>query len=322
MTPRLVQSTSRVLAAFAILCIAVEAQQLRATRVEAAGFTVSDIDKSVDFYQRVLNFRKVTDQRKGASRVVRIQLGEEQVELVQYQRPGHAFPRDSRANDEWFQHIAIVVSDMQQGYAQLRQNRVRHASSTPQRLPEWNPNAAGIEAFYFRDPDGHYLELIHFPAGKGDPRWQRSSPGLFLGIDHTAIVVKNTDDSLRFYRDTLGFRVAGESENYGTEQEHLNGVFGAHLKITALRTESGPGIELLEYLSPTDGRPAGDIQENDIAHWETRVEVQQSPAEAARALQTAHAALVFASTSGDARDSELVAHDPDQHVLVLHSAAR
>ena len=46
-------------------------------------------------------------------------------------------------------------------------------------------------------------------------------------------------------------RVAGESENYGTEQEHLNNVFGAHLRITSLRSSSGIGIEFLEYLSAT-----------------------------------------------------------------------
>jgi hypothetical protein len=40
--------------------------------------------------------------------------------------------------------------------------------------------------------------------------------------------------------------IAGKSENYGTEQEHLNNVFGAHLRITALRGTGGPGIELLE----------------------------------------------------------------------------
>ena len=33
---------------------------------------------------------------------------------------------------------------------------------------------------------------------------------MFLGIDHTAIVVDDTDASLRFYRDTLGLTVAGD----------------------------------------------------------------------------------------------------------------
>ena len=65
-------------------------------------------------------------------------------------------------------------------------------------------------------------------------------------------------------------KLAGESENYDTEQEHLNGVFGARLRITALRAAGGPGVELLEYLAPRDGRPAPpDLHSNDIAHWQT-----------------------------------------------------
>jgi hypothetical protein len=47
--------------------------------------------------------------------------------------------------------------------------------------------------------------------------------------------------------------LAGESFNYGTEQEHLNNVFGAMLHITSMRVPSGPGIEFLEYLTPGDG---------------------------------------------------------------------
>src|SRR2546430_12033448 len=43
-------------------------------------------------------------------------------------------------------------------YKRLRENKVEHASSGPQRLPDWNRNAGGIQAFYFRDPDGHFLE--------------------------------------------------------------------------------------------------------------------------------------------------------------------
>src|SRR6185369_3330166 len=129
-----------------------------------------------------------------------------------------------------------------------RSHHVGHVSSGPQTLPRWNRAAAGIQAFYFVDPDGHTLELIHFPKGKGDPRWQtrgncQRTPAelcLFLGIDHTAITVADTDRSLELYRDRLGLRVAGESENLGPEQEHLNGVFGAHLRITALRAAAGP----------------------------------------------------------------------------------
>ena len=68
-------------------------------------------------------------------------------------------------------------------------------------------------------------------------------------------MISDTDASLRFYRDVLGLKVVGESENYGPEQERLNNVFGARLRITSLRAASGPGVEFLEYLAPGDGRP-------------------------------------------------------------------
>ena len=70
-------------------------------------------------------------------------------------------------------------------------------------------------------------------------RWHRPTSQLFLGIDHTAIVVADTDRSLSCYRDTLGLRVVGRSENYGPEQERLNNVFGARLRITTLRAAAG-----------------------------------------------------------------------------------
>lgn len=147
-------------------------------------------------------------------RVVRMQLGDEIIELTEYLTPkGRPIPADSKSNDHWFQHIAIVVSDMDQAYQRLRDFKVQHVSTAPQRIPDWNKGAAGIRAFYFRDPDNHNLEITYFPSGKGDPRWQKPTDNLFLGIDHTAIVVSDTERSLKFYRDLLALRVAGESEN-------------------------------------------------------------------------------------------------------------
>src|SRR5437660_3162192 len=253
--------------------------------VESVEMTVSDMDRAVEFYS-ALTFQKVSDVEVfgdefehlegvfGARmRIVRMQLGNEHIDLAQYLAPpGRPIPVDSRSNDLWFQHIAIVVRDMDQAFEKLRALKVQFVSTGPQTLPQSIKAAAGIKAFYFRDPDQHNLEIIYFPPGKGDPRWQEKTDNLFLGIDHTAVGISNTDASLKFYRDLLGLRKAGESENFGTEQEHLNQVFGAHLRITGMRASAGPGIEFLEYLTPRDGRsPPADVHANDVVHWQAMI---------------------------------------------------
>ncbi|MGC4120285.1 MAG: VOC family protein [Myxococcales bacterium] len=305
--------------------------------VEAVGpiaLTVADADRSADFFVRALTFQKVSAVELAGPEIERVQgvfgvrvkvvtlrLGREEVELHQYLAPrGRPIPSDSAANDLWFQHLAIVVRDMDEAYQHLRRQNVGFVSTEPQRLPEWNPQAGGIRAFYFRDPDGHTLELIQFPAGKGEPRWQRpAGRQLFLGIDHTAIAVSDTASSLALYRDVLGMRVAGGSENYGTEQEHLSGVFGARVRITSLRAPAGPGIELLEYLAPHGGRamPEGS-RASDLWHWQTRLYVRDTHAAAARLEQ---AGVPFVSPGvqrapvGLAFDSSLLVLDPDGHAL-------
>jgi catechol 2,3-dioxygenase-like lactoylglutathione lyase family enzyme len=304
--------------------------------VAAVGMTVADMERSVGFYSNVLSFEKVSDvevigsayeQLQGVfglrMRVVRMQLGEEFIELTEFLAPkGRPIPVDSRSHDGWFQHIALIVTDMDRAYQWLRQHRVEHASSGPQRLPDWNPKAGGIQAFYFKDPDGHPLEILQFPAGKGDPKWHHPSDRLFLGIDHTAIVVRDTEASLKFYRDVLGLEVVGESENHGTEQEHLNNVFGARLRITTLRAAKGPGIEFLEYLTPRDGRPMpADVRANDLMHWQTTLVTRGIASVAHQRLAGKFAFVspdVVALAEGQLGfTAGLLVRDPDGHAMRL-----
>ena len=302
--------------------------------VEAIGMTVTDMHRSVDFFSKVLSFATVNDIEVHGKeyetlqnvfglrmRVVGMKLGDETIQLTQYLAPeGRPIPVEWRSNDHSFQHIAIVVSDMDKAYQHLRAHNVRHASTGPQTIPETNKAAAGVRAFYFKDPDGHHLEIIYFPQGKGDPRWQQNRDKLFLGIDHTAIVVSNTRTSLGYYRDLLGMNLAGESMNFGTEQEHLNNVAGARLHISGLRAPKGPGIEFLEYLAPRDGRPAPkDSRANDIWHWQTTV-VSESAATAAQTLRAAKRPMVSPSIASLSEkhlgfSKGFLARDPDGHGL-------
>ena len=318
-----------------ILLSAVADAQQPPVAVDGVGITVSDMDRAVAFYS-ALTFQKVSDREVlgeeyehlegvfGARmRVARMQLGDEHIDLIEYLAPrGRPIPVDSRSNDLWFQHIAIVVRDMDQAFAKLRELKVQFVSTAPQTLPPSIPAAAGIKAFYFHDPDRHNLEIIYFPPGKGDPRWQEKTDKLFLGIDHTAIGISNTDSSLKFYRDLLGFRKTGESENFGTEQEHLNQVFGARLHITGMRANAGPGVEFLEYLSPHDGRPRpSDIHANDIVHWQTIMATDDVDL-MVKKLRDAHVRFVSTSVIAVPNDKSgfskgALVSDPDGHDVLL-----
>lgn len=313
-----------------------EGPVVAAREVAGVALTVSNLEQSVEFFTSVLDFERGPECEVAGDayerlfgifpariRLATLRLGAEKITLMEFVAPeGRPIPVDSRSYDHWFQHIAIVVSDMDRAYARLREFRVRHISSGPQTLPDWNPNAGGIRAFYFKDPDGHVLELIGFPEGKGDPRWRRKTDRLFLGIDHTAIGISDTPRGLEFYRDALGLRVAGAGENFGIEQERLNGVFGARLEITGLRAAAGPGVEFLDYLAPGGGRPYPiDSRANDLWHWHTTVVVPDVDAAfakfRARRVPLVSPEVIALDDAVHGRARAFLARDPDGHAVFV-----
>jgi len=297
--------------------------------VDGVAITVADMDRSVAFYSTVLFFEKVSDvQTSGPSidqllgaagarvRVVTMRLGAEKIELIEYLgQNGRAAPADTRSNDRALQHLAIVVNDMDQAYLWLRRHHVEQTSPKPQRLPDWNPNVGGTRSVFFKDPDGHALEILQFPVGRGDARWQRPSDRVFLGIDHTTIVVGDTEKSLKWYRDTLGLRVAGGSERDAPD---------ARLRTTTLRAAEGPAVELLEYPTPRDGRPdPRDTMGDGLVRWHTLLVTTDADAAAAKltAAPGVAARPILASTAdtplGFRRGITTV--DPDGHGIQLRA---
>ena len=237
--------------------------------IRTIGVTVSSLDRTERFYRDALEFRTagrkhMRDPSLNAlfglpdegMDVLTMQLGDQQVEFTQFERPGRPYPKDSRSPDLWFQHFAIVVSDMDAAYARVRGAGAEPISlDGPETLPERNGH---VRAFKFRDPDGHPLELLWFPPGQGRPVWHRRT-GLFLGIDHSAIAIASTDTSLAFYKGVLGLSVTYGVTNEGETQERLDGVAGAVVRITGLQPSmpEAPGIEFLDYRRPATGRRAG-----------------------------------------------------------------
>jgi hypothetical protein len=100
-------------------------------RVKMTGFTVVDVERGANFFVHVLQFEKVSDFHVVGSeydkmegvfnanmRIVHLRLGDQIVEFTQYVSPptGRPIPVPSYSNDEWFEHMAIVVSDMDAAY--------------------------------------------------------------------------------------------------------------------------------------------------------------------------------------------------------------
>jgi len=316
-----------------LTCFFSEAQ---VKEVGAIGITVNEMNRSVKFYSEVLGFKKVSDvelygkeyeQLQGIFglhiRVVRMQLGDEFIELTDYLTSGgRSIPEDAKSNDLIFQHIAIVVSDMTKAYQRLKKLNIEYVSTFPQTLPKSIPGAEGIKAFYFHDPDNHNLELIYFPKGKGLAKWQSSNGKIFLGIDHTAIGVSNSENSRKFYAEWLGLERKGDSWNKGTEQEHLNNVEGASLHITGYRSPSGPGIEFLQYLIPGPGKsyPA-DSKTNDTWHWQTTLVVDDAEKLYDEFLHSPYdlvsKQLVHLESRTDKQSKAFIVRDPDGHAMLI-----
>ncbi len=179
-----------------------------------------------------------------------MRLGQQRVAFVQADPPGATYPIGADATDPVFQHLAIVVRDMAAASATLAATPI--SRNGPQVLP---PSTGGVAAYKFRDPDGHPLELIHFPGGEAARRWA-DAPGLFLGIDHSAITVTDLDGTIGFLTEGLGLTVSERGLNQGPEQARLDGLDDPVVDVVALAPpDPEPHVELLHYQPAARSRP-------------------------------------------------------------------
>lgn len=222
---------------------------------------VGDLDQACAFYCNALGFKRAGVLRPSEDRVL-LQLGDQQLELRASK--GRLYPQPRAANDPWFQHFAIAVSDMASAYQQLSRHGQESISlGGPQRLP---PSTGSVTAYKFRDPDGHPLELSYIPGSPWlkDSRDAHDSP--FLGIDHSAVAVRDLAASVGFYTEVLGLSDTERGFNHGPEQDRLDGLADARVDIVSLQTaQAGPHIELLHYRAPDPGAAAWIIEPDDIA---------------------------------------------------------
>ena len=231
--------------------------------------TVADLDRTERFYRDHLGFASEAppepvplaeaEALSLSGRRLRMRLGEQRVAFVQADPPGAPYPAGADATDPVFQHLAIVVRDMAAATRGLVAEPISQGG--PQVLP---PSTGGVVAYKFRDPDGHPLELIHFPGGKPAARWA-DAPGLFLGLDHSAITVTDRDAAIACL-EGLGLTVSERGLNQGPEQARLDGLPDPVVDVIALTPRvPAPHVELLHYRAPARSRPAQPYGPSDRA---------------------------------------------------------
>jgi catechol 2,3-dioxygenase-like lactoylglutathione lyase family enzyme len=261
---------------------------MQAVKIDRITRVVSDLDRAESDYVAAFecgierrgaiehSLTSVLGVPEATGRRSLLRLGRERIELLEFtDRMGRTYPCDSTSTDIWFQHMAIVVNDMTAAHQRIMENpRFRPISRAgPVRLPD---ESGGVTAFKFRDSDGHPLELIAFPPVRGPSEWHdRDDAELFLGIDHTAIGIRDSATSTTFFGSVFGFGAEPGSENRGLAQAELDDVDDVHVSVTPLAVDlPAPRMELLQYHVGTRRPIPQDTAGNDVAATHSVVQVR------------------------------------------------
>jgi len=146
--------------------------------VDHINIVVSDLEKSVAFYTKILGFNeirkghlegewieKVTGLKNICADVVFISTGSgPRIELLCYKTPdGKSFVANSLPNTTGLRHIAFQVDDMEATVKKLKDANVKIVGG-PATVPETIiAHDSGRKTLcYFLDPDGTLLELAHY----------------------------------------------------------------------------------------------------------------------------------------------------------------
>ncbi len=304
-------------------------------------YSVSDVPRARAFYRDVIGFAaageiidadaSVARLAGGAARMrsARMKLGAQEIELLSFDPPGRAYPRDSTAADLWFQHIAVVAPDIAAAYQRVQGHGSAITDGGPQRLPA---AAGGVSAFKFRDPDGHPLELIQFPPGIGAPQWHERSASrpeshYTIGYDHSAISVADVERSVAFYTQVLGLHEASRQRNRSIEQDRLDGMHDVVVDVVALepREVATPHLELLGYRNPRGRAASAGSRPDELACDRLVFEAANFDALVERIERAGVAVIRSGSVSmrdeyPDGPRAALV-RDPDDHLLMLCEVA-
>ncbi len=236
-------------------------EQGRLVGLAFAGRSVSDLDRSVAFYE-ALGFQRdpaanpawrhdevfqridgIGNARGVSTRMAKMYVNEPAGgRFVVYLRELKGFPRrDLSHHTAWepgASHFGLVVSDAQALWSRLEARGVLHALSWGGRLIAPPGQAKGMIA-YITDPDGLDIEIIdqrpETPAAEGRP----ARPALLPGVNHVGLVVLDSEKARAFYGGLLGGRLVTPAAPW-LHGDFYDAAVGGHGNILRFFNESFP----------------------------------------------------------------------------------
>lgn len=137
------------------------------TSLEHIGLSVSDLERSIDFYRDNLNCEliriidagpqmplgEVTGLPGCSARIAHLQAGGAMLELFEYTNPrGREIPQDHRQADHGFIHAGFTSTDVRKDYKKMKLNGVEFISPPVEFRP-------GVWICYFKGPNGEVCEI-------------------------------------------------------------------------------------------------------------------------------------------------------------------
>jgi catechol 2,3-dioxygenase-like lactoylglutathione lyase family enzyme len=151
---------------------------VRIIAADHTGITVSNLERSLDFWQNVLGFKfshrahqkgemaeQITGVKDAELKLAVVKApGGHKIELLEYLAPADRKKDvDLRPCDLGHVHIALTVENLEQLLEKIAASGWK-AAGEPQTLTA-GPNA-GKRVIYVRDPDGTTIEFMELPSAK------------------------------------------------------------------------------------------------------------------------------------------------------------
>lgn len=133
------------------------------------GITVSDLERSVEFYQGVLDmevtmrletdpssFGELLGVDRATAEIVFLEGGGLRLELESHEEAASSVAEQHTPNDVGVPHLCLAVEDIQAVYEEYKDD-IDFIS------PPGTATDSGATIVYLHDPDGNLLELIELP---------------------------------------------------------------------------------------------------------------------------------------------------------------